>query len=185
MNYVQVIDGEPIPVDPFGCVEWDSTHYCPASKLTPDEASYFNVFPLYATDPPTYDPLTQICIRDGCELVGDQWQYKWRVDDLPAEQVAINQANAYTAKLAAFDAALTAHLDATAQSRRYDNRITCAVRAGYTGPFQAEGQAFAAWMDTCNAQAYQLLAEVQAGTRPLPDTTQALIDVLPAMVWPS
>lgn len=84
-----------------------------------------------------------------------------------------------------FDRALSAHLDAVAQQRRYDNRISCAVRAGYPGPFQAEGQAFAAWMDACNAQAYTLLAEVQAGTRPLPTTTQALIDLLPPMVWPA
>lgn len=86
--------------------------------------------------------------------------------------------------VADFEAALTAHLDATARARRYDSRITCALRAGYPGPFQAEGQAFAAWMDACNAQAYGLLAEVEAGTRPLPTATQALIDVLPPMVWP-
>ena len=87
--------------------------------------------------------------------------------------------------VADFDAALTAHLDATAQARQYDNRITCMVRAGFPGPFQAEGQAFATWCDTCNAMAYTLLAEAQAGTRPLPATTQALIDTLPPMVWPA
>lgn len=86
--------------------------------------------------------------------------------------------------LADFDAALTTHLDATAQARRYDNRITCMVRAGFPGPFQAEAIAFATWCDTCNATAYELMAEVQAGTRPLPATTQALIDSLPEMVWP-
>lgn len=87
--------------------------------------------------------------------------------------------------VADFDNALTQHLDKTAQAKRYDNRITCALRAGYPGPFQAEGQAFAAWMDTCNAQAYALLAEVQSGTRPLPESTKALIDALPPMVWPA
>lgn len=87
--------------------------------------------------------------------------------------------------IADFDAALTAHLDATAQARRYDNRITCMVRAGFPGPFQAEGVAFATWCDTCNAMAYTLLAEVQAGTRPLPATTQALIDTLPEIEWPT
>lgn len=87
--------------------------------------------------------------------------------------------------LADFDKALTRHLDATAQSRRYDNRISCMVRAGFVGPFQAEAIAFAVWADGCNAQAYQLLSEVQAGTRALPETTQALIDLLPPMVWPA
>ena len=79
-------------------------------------------------------------------------------------------------QIAVFDAALVAHLDATARERRYDNRITCALRAGYPGPFQAEGIAFASWMDQCNALAYQLLAEVVAGTRPMPESPQALID---------
>ena len=88
-------------------------------------------------------------------------------------------------QIAVFDAALVAHLDATARQRRYDNRVTCGLRAGYPGPFQAEGIAFAGWMDQCNALAYQLLAEVVAGTRPLPSSPQALIDLMPAMVWPS
>ena len=84
-----------------------------------------------------------------------------------------------------FEAALDAHLDAVAKARRYTSRFTCALRAGYDGPFRAEGQAFASWMDTCNATAYALMAEVQAGTRPLPATTQELIDTLPAMEWPT
>ena len=88
-------------------------------------------------------------------------------------------------QIAVFDAALVAHLDATARQRRYDNRVTCALRAGYPGPFQADGIAFAAWMDQCNALAYNLLAEVTPGTRPMPESPQALIDLMPAMVWPS
>jgi hypothetical protein len=83
-----------------------------------------------------------------------------------------------------FDAALTTHLDSTAQARRYDNRITCAVRAGYPGPFQAEGQAFASWMDACNWQAYQVLAGVQSGSLTLPTVDEFIAD-LPEMVWPT
>ena len=75
--------------------------------------------------------------------------------------------------------------DITAQSRRYDNRITCALRAGYTGPFQAEGQAFAVWMDTCNATAYQWWAEIEAGTKPMFASTDEFINALPVMVWPA
>lgn len=84
-----------------------------------------------------------------------------------------------------FDVALTAHLDATAQAKRYDNRITCMVRAGFAGPFQAEGQAFAAWGDTCNAFAYALMAEVLAGTAPMPASTADFVAMLPEMVWPA
>lgn len=83
-----------------------------------------------------------------------------------------------------YDAALTNHLDATAKTKRYDNRITCALRAGYTGPFQAEGQAFASWMDACNWQAYQVLAGVQSGALTMPTVEEFIAD-LPAMVWPT
>jgi len=102
-----------------------------------------------------------------------KWRQTWVQESPPKPSIAD------------FDMALTMHLDSVARQRRYDNRITCAVRAGYAGPFQAEGQAFAAWMDAQNAKAYTLLAEVQAGTRPLPETTQALIDELDPMVWPT
>ena len=81
-------------------------------------------------------------------------------------------------------AALDRHYDSVAQGRRYYDRYTCAVRAGYTGPFQAEGLAFATWMDTCNALGYQIMAEVKAGTRPIP-SVEELLAAMPAMVWPT
>lgn len=82
------------------------------------------------------------------------------------------------------ETALDALFDTTAQSRKYDNRITCALRAGYPGPFHAEGAAFATWMDTCNATGYALLAQVQAGTMAMPVSVSAALALLPTMVWP-
>lgn len=84
--------------------------------------------------------------------------------------------------IAELTAALEAHYDATAHERRYDNRITCALRAGYAGPFQAEGQTFAIWMDTCNALAYQIMAECLAGTRTIPAPAE-IVALMPDIVW--
>lgn len=92
MEYLQIISGEAIQVTTHGNVEWDSTHYCPAAALTPEEAAHFNVHPLYPFEPPQFNPITQTVQRDGCEYVNDRWQYKWRIDDLTAEQIAANQA---------------------------------------------------------------------------------------------
>jgi len=86
--------------------------------------------------------------------------------------------------LADYDAALTAHLDAVAQTRRYADRVSCSVRAGYVGPFQAEGIAFAQWMDACNATGYSMLEDFQKGIIPQP-TIAEMIAALPAMVWPA
>lgn len=85
--------------------------------------------------------------------------------------------------IADYERALDQHLDAAAQSRRYNDRFTFALRAGYPGPYHAEAVVFAAWMDDCNAQAYQLLQDVQAGTATLP-TVEAFIAALPVLVLP-
>lgn len=74
--------------------------------------------------------------------------------------------------------------NAVAQAKSYDNRITCALRAGYPGPFQAEGMAFAQWMDACNALAYQMLAQVRAGTMVMPSSVEEALSLLEPMVWP-
>jgi hypothetical protein len=84
--------------------------------------------------------------------------------------------------IAELTSALEAHYDAIARERRYDNRFTCALRAGYTGPFQAEGIAFAQWMDTCNAYGHQVMNDCLSGTRVIP-TAAELIAELPLMVW--
>lgn len=86
--------------------------------------------------------------------------------------------------LADFQKAHDGHLDAMARTRKYDNIHTAALRAGYAGPYHDEGVAFAQWMDACNAFGYQVLAEVQAGSRPVPATTAAYLALLPVLVLP-
>ena len=99
-------------------------------------------------------------------------------DEINAETLASS-----VKTIAQYEAALDEHLDSVAQQRRYDNRVTCALRAGYAGPYQAEGQAFAIWMDTCNALAYQIMSEVAQGNRSLP-TIEDFIAEFPAIQWP-
>ena len=76
-----------------------------------------------------------------------------------------------------------AHLNAAAKTRGYSTIQSAAIRAGYAGPFQAEGQVFAQWMDACNALGYQVVAEVSAGTRP-PLSIEEYILLLPVLVLP-
>lgn len=83
----------------------------------------------------------------------------------------------------ALTAALEEMYDCEARTRRYDNRFTCALRAGYPGPFQEEGLKFAQWMDSCNALGYQIMVDCQAGTRPIP-TEDEFLRLMPAMAWP-
>lgn len=134
---------------------------------------------------PEYNSVTQTIVEGTPQLTAiGHWEQTWVVQDLDAETVAANQAASTQAKVAEIVAAMESLFDATAQSRQYDNRITCALRAGYAGPFQAEGLAFATWMDRQNAIAYQMLAQVQAGTMAMPSTPDDALSLLEPMVWP-
>jgi hypothetical protein len=82
------------------------------------------------------------------------------------------------------DAALVEHFDAAAAQRLYDSRITCVMRAGYAGPYQAEATAFATWMDDCTASAYQQLDDYKGHDKPARKAVQDIIATLPPMVWP-
>jgi len=78
--------------------------------------------------------------------------------------------------------ALEDFYDSKAKEKKYDNRLTCTLRAGYAGPFQSEGISFAIWMDNCNAYAYQVMQDVLAEEREIP-TSEELIVELPILEW--
>lgn len=82
-----------------------------------------------------------------------------------------------------YEQELDSHMDRVAQQYRYDTRFTFALRAGYAGPYQAEGIAFASWMDQCNAQAYTLMDQVLSGQVTLP-SIEDFIASLPTFTMP-
>lgn len=86
--------------------------------------------------------------------------------------------------MAAGAAVVQRHLDGVARERRYDSIQTAVSYRDDPNPqFAAEGQAAFAWRSAVWTAALAILAEVEAGERPLP-TDADLIAALPAMVWP-
>ncbi len=79
----------------------------------------FGVMPVTFVPAPTIDQATQTAVRDGCELVDGNWQYKWRIDDLTPEQIEANRKAAVPqavtmrqARLALLGAGVLATVDA-------------------------------------------------------------------------
>ena len=97
----------------------------------------------------------------------------------PAQPPALTEESRIAALLAAVDV----HLDQRARVERYDSIRSAALRAGYPGPFHAEGLAFATWMDACYSRCYDLLAQWHAGEIQEP-TVDELIALLPNLELP-
>ena len=92
MSYIVAINGIYQHKVPNGNIEWDSTHFCPASALTPEEVTQFNVFPLTLVGQPAFDLITKTVAEGDPALVNGEWVQQWLVSDLPPEVVAVNQA---------------------------------------------------------------------------------------------
>ncbi len=77
-------------------------------------------------------------------------------------------------------------LDAFAQTRNYDGIMSAATYATSTvHKFRAEGQYCVEARDATWATLYQILAEVEAGTRPAPTGFADVEPELPVLAWPT
>ena len=80
-------------------------------------------------------------------------------------------------------AAVQRHMDTTVQTHGYDNILSaCSYVNTGIERFDIEGSACRAWRSTVWDKCYDILAEVQAGTRAVP-TAEELISELPKLEW--
>lgn len=77
-------------------------------------------------------------------------------------------------------------LDDFARTRNYDNILSACTYATSTVPkFKAEGQYCVTARDATWAKLYEILAEVEAGTRPMPSGYADIEPLLPPLEWPT
>lgn len=142
---------------------------------TPEQAEQQGFMPLDMTVP-SHNRLTQYCVDNGTKVEGDRAYVDWEVKDLPKEVIEKNLTEEYNKQVEQY-------MDKVAQAKGYDDRRSCALRAGFEGPFKEEGQAFAVWMDTCFAELYNFLQEVKAGVKPIPNNFEEVKAILPVAPW--
>lgn len=144
-----------------------------------EDLSEFGYEPFADSAPPAQIPLGKKAVKGTPKKTGDTWDWDWQIVSLTPAEVAATMPTQ-----AEYSAAMDRHFDAVAQTKRYSNRMTCAMRAGYPGVYQAEGLAFGVWMDDCNQFAYALLGQVLTGQVPQP-TLAGFIAALPVIAWPT
>lgn len=84
-----------------------------------------------------------------------------------------------------YTAGVQQHLDTFARTRSYDGILSAATYATSQVPkFKAEGQYAVEARDATWAKCYEILAAVEAGSRPMP-TLDELLAELPVLTWPN
>jgi len=115
-------------------------------------------------------------------LTNGVWTQAWSVRAGTPQELAIAQADL----LSAVVDATQARLDSFAQTRNYDGILSlCTYATSPTAKFAIEGQYGVEARDATWAKLYDILAEVQAGTRPVPTGFLDVEPELPALVWPN
>lgn len=133
------------------------------------EGASFGDFTWYEPVSPSYDPQTQVAI----EVAPVNGVQQWRIDPAPVEQI-----------VAVVTQAVQQRLDDFARTRNYDGILSACTYATSAMPkFAAEGQYAVQARDAAWAACYQIMADVQAGTRAMPTIEQVLAE-LPALEWP-
>ncbi len=136
----------------------------------------------YAPAPtPQYNPATH-AVREVAPVDGVQ---QWEVYPLPAEEVEANQAAAAQALQQSIVDATQRRLDDFARTRNYDGILSACTYATSAAPkFAAEGQYAVQARDATWAALHQFMADVQAGTKPVPSGFEDVEPLLPALEWP-
>ena len=135
------------------------------------EGASFGDFAWYTpADPQAHDPRTHVAV----EIAPVNGVQQWRIDPAPVGHV-----------IASVQQAVQQRLDDFARTRNYDGIMSAATYATSTVPgFAAEGQYAVQARDASWAACYQIMADVQAGLRPMPASIQDVLDELPALEWP-
>ena len=86
--------------------------------------------------------------------------------------------------IAQYTAGVQQHLDTFAHTRNYEGILSAATYATSTvSKFKVEGQYAVEARDATWAKCYEVLASVEAGSRPMPTLDEMLAE-LPELVWP-
>lgn len=133
---------------------------------------------------PARDPMTQGVREIDPVLVDGVYQQQWVIHDLPAEQIATNQAAAVQALVRSITDATQARLDDFAKTRNYDGILSACTYASSAVPkFAGEGQCAVNARDATWAALYAIMADVQSGTRPMPASFLDVELELPIFDW--
>lgn len=115
-------------------------------------------------------------------LVNGKWTRTWSIRDASQAEQEANKSRIQTEIIEETQR----RLDSFAQTRKYDSILSAATYATSTVPkFQVEGQYAVEARDNTWKKLYEILAEVEAETRPMPNNYADVESALPVLNWPN
>lgn len=128
----------------------------------------------------------EITAEQHSELIEGQSQDKRIVADESGRPVLVDPPPPTVEQIVAqYTAAVQKHLDDFARTLVYDGIMSACTYATSTVPkFKAEGQYAVEARDATWVKCYEVLAAVEAGSRPMP-TLEELLTELPVLTWPN
>lgn len=144
----------------------------------------WDVFPVVDPGQPTHDPMTQTVDEFPPAFVvsKNRWERQWAVRPATAQEIADRQ----SALIEDCTERTQQRLDEFAKTKNYDGILSaCTYATSPTAIFATEGQYCVAQRDATWAKLYEILAEVQAGTRPMPTGYADIEAELPVLEWPA
>jgi hypothetical protein len=152
------------------------------SVMTDASIASVGVLPVTPTTPPAFDRLTQKVVEAQPVLIAGEWIQQWGVIALTTEE----QQSAALQLKEEIEAATQKRLDDFASTRNYDSILSACTYATSAVPkFAAEGQYCVEARDATWTKLLSMLAEVEAGTRPVPTGYADIEPDLPVLAWPA
>lgn len=150
-------------------------------EIIDEDIAWLGLLSVTEVPKPTADRVMEVVEELAPAEVNGVWTQQWNVRAATtAEQ---NAAKAVLQKEVVD--ATQKRLDDFAKTREYDGILSaCTYHTSPTPKFQAEGAYCVTQRDATWAKLYEMLAEIEAGTRPIPQSFADIEPELPALVWP-
>lgn len=158
------------------------------STWLPEFMASEGIVSVVATGQPQHNSITQTLVELSPVFseARNRWEQQWSVVDLSVEEAAANQARADAELESSVVEQTQQRLDDFARTRNYDGILSaCTYSDSLVQRFRTEGQYCLAARDQTWAKLYEVMSEVEAGTRPMPGGYADIEPLLPALVWPN
>ena len=150
--------------------------------MSEDDIEYVGLLPVTLTPQPSFDRRIEKVVELTPVEAEGTWTQQWSVVPLDAAEQAAMALQIQQEIVTATQQ----RLDDFARTRNYDSILSACTYAADPNPkFAAEGQYCIDARGATWSKLYEILAEVEAGTRPMPSGYADIEPELPPLAWPN